>query len=109
MFTSKTDATVKKLQELVNEWAAMFEKAVPLDIRFSVSSNNMLTVNGTALCPVSIIDADNATYDVEYIQIPTASGSYYEIYLHCPFEGPCKIGYIHLISTVYCADSLESA
>lgn len=109
MFTTKPDTTVKKLQDLVNEWSALFEKPVPLDIRFCVTPDNLLTINGTALCPVSEIDADNATYDVEYLQIPTIAGSYYEVYLHCPFGGPCEIGYIHLISTVYSAGSLESA
>lgn len=104
-----TDSTIKKLQDLAKEWANQFGSKAPMNIRFGHTAGNVLTVNGTALCPISEINADAATYDVEFLFIPTASGSEYEIYLHCPSEGPCEIGYIKLISTVYCADSLKPA
>ena len=109
MNTLNTESTIQELQDLVKEWAQLFGSKAPLTIYFGRTVDNVLTINGTALCPVSEINVTDAAYDVEFLFIPTTSGSEYEIYLHCPSEGPCEIGYIKLISTVYCADSLKPA
>lgn len=106
MSNMNPENTVAKLDALVSEWATLFNGNAPCDVHFHITSGELLAVNDIPLCPVSEIDVDAATFDVEYLHIPTVSGSYYEIYIHCPFEGPSKIGYVHLISTVYCADSL---
>lgn len=103
------ESTINKLQEIAQEWAQLFGSKAPLNVRFAFTADGVLTVNGIALCRAAEINAEGATYDVEFLFIPTISGSEYEIYLHCPNDGPCEIGYIKLISTVYCADSLKPA
>lgn len=104
MCATNYDVTIKKLQDLSQDWAAQFEKKPDLDLVFSVESG-LLTVNGICLnCDPSQIDADKASFDCEFIWIPTVSGGEYEISLDLPFEGPSRIGYINHTSTVYIAD-----
>lgn len=109
MSTANNNATVSTLETIVQEWTETVGQKLSGVIHFDVTDDARLSVNGIALCPISEIDADAANYDVECLYIPTVSGSYYEIYLDAPYEGPWKVGYIHLISSVYSADSQKSA
>lgn len=109
MFTANKNATVTTLESIVKEWTELVGQKLSEAIHFDVADDGRLSVNGIALCPISEINANATNYDVECLYIPTVSGSYYEIYLDAPYEGPWKIGYIHLISSVYSADSQKSA
>lgn len=109
MSIATMNPTVNMLQDIAAEWADLFEEKAPLDIRFNVTSNNLLTINGIVLGAVSELDVSNASFDVECFYIPTRNGSYYEIYLHCPHDGRSQIGYIKLISTIYSADCVKPA
>lgn len=103
------ESTANKLQNLVEEWASQFESKPPIDLQFQISANNLLTVNGIVLGPASEINADASTYEEECLHIVTAAGSYYEIYLDWSYGDCCRIGYIQLITTIYCADPSGSA
>lgn len=97
------ETTVINLQNLAEEWASQFEVKPPMDIRFHLISDTLLAVNGIVLGPASAINADGSTYDVEYLHIAAADGSYFEISIDWSKDEVCKIGYIQHIQTIYSA------
>ena len=103
MSIKKFETTVNNLQNLVEEWASQFDVKPPIDLRFHLISDTLLAVNGIVLGPVSAIDADGSTYDVEYLHVEAADGSYFEISINWSHDEVCKIGYIKHIKTIYCA------
>lgn len=102
--TMENATIVQNLQNLFDEWTRQFENKPQMDLHFGLTPGNQLSVNGIPICPVSEVDPENATYDAELLFIPTVTGSSYEIYLDIPYNGPGKIGHIHRITPVYCAE-----
>lgn len=109
MCTTTCESTVNKLQNLVEEWASQFENKPPIDLQFQTTANNLLIANGIVLGPASEINAEGSTYDEECLYIATKAGSYYEIYLDWSYNDLCRIGYIQLITPIYCAVPTGSA
>lgn len=82
------------LNDLENCWKSLFDEAPKnFSVVFSVDPSGDLLINGTALCPVSDIDAETCApfFDCDHIGFYCSSGARCQINIDWPYEGTPKL------------------
>lgn len=93
---------LQKLNNILDEWASQFENKPGTFLTFEVTANNMLSANGVILAPMEQIAADDAAWDVEFLEIPLTTGAILEIGLQWGFDEPCPtLGYVSRTELLY--------
>ena len=108
--TKVNNVKMQKLNAILDEWTAQFDNKPDPFLKFEVTENNMLSANGVILAPMELIVADEAAWDVEFLEIPLATGVILEIAIQWGFDEPRpSIGYISRTEILYRSPEKESS
>ena len=83
----KINRILETLNAIGPAWADQFETNPEVNLTFQVSNSGILTLNGSEVCPISVIDPDSAYIDVEFFGFFSQEGAEYRFPVDWSFDG----------------------